>query len=466
MDIFVSVATLKTRGVKREGYLVKQGFKVKSWKKRYFVLVETPAPCLYYFKSPKDLQEAGKIPVDSSTIVKPTFSLDKKHIMEIVTADRTYQMTDDDSSVVDDWITAVNSLLGKKLRSLSDPEMPNDVNIMQTDAPIAKILMTRIKACKDFFPSLSQLIDLSNSYKSKLSAVSESAKSISDLMYAIGSGGGHETATGKELCKIATATKQIEKKRDELRNVYIDQFVIKFQSTIEAGRNELDALEKKVKITMNDVGKDVAKARAVYEKAKKKNAPTLSVSQGLYESKQQIERSTLENCLREVLEFQETRQRALLVSYTIVIDALEQLVEAENKLVHGNERWRTESARPVQPAMPDANVLWPSPPAASNDDVPASYSIPAQTSPAPLPPAMDLNNVPPPVARPGAAPVLSPRSGGLPPLSAMSGAPQFPTMNAALPPPINSGEPYAPSNSSADAPAASGAPPPPPPPNW
>jgi hypothetical protein len=131
------------------------------------MLVETPTPCLYYFKSPKDLQEAGKIPVDSSTIVKPTFSLDKKHIMEIVTADRTYQITDDDSSVVDDWITAVNSLLGKKLRSLSDPEVP-DVNIMQTDAPIAKILMTRIKACKDFFPALSQLIDLANSYKGKL----------------------------------------------------------------------------------------------------------------------------------------------------------------------------------------------------------------------------------------------------------------------------------------------------------
>lgn len=210
MDIYVSVNTLRLRGVKKEGacakrpcsaaprraahaahaaqqaartrsesvpcatragFLVKCGAKVKSWKKRFFVLVEVPAPTLYYFEKPDAIQEKGKIVserrannqthtirervcqttaqlqpfnfnankkksrenirsstdgraaqlLDATTIVKPTFSLDKKHVMEIVTPDRTYQIYDDDSAIVDAWIAAINASLGKKLRSLSDP---------------------------------------------------------------------------------------------------------------------------------------------------------------------------------------------------------------------------------------------------------------------------------------------------------------------------------------------------------
>lgn len=102
------------------------------------------------------------------------------------------------------------------------------------------------------------------------------------------------------------------------------------------------------------------------------------VRRQLYDSRVANERSTLEACLKEVLEFQETRQRALLVSWTAVIDALDPVVDAELKLVkrsacvarwplrfffslssellRSNERWRTESIRPVTASLPDAAV--------------------------------------------------------------------------------------------------------------
>ena len=56
VDIYTSVHSLKLRGILKEGWLVKRGFKVKNWKKRYFVLVDVPAPTLYYFKKEDSLQ--------------------------------------------------------------------------------------------------------------------------------------------------------------------------------------------------------------------------------------------------------------------------------------------------------------------------------------------------------------------------------------------------------------------------
>lgn len=145
--------------------MIKCGGKIKSWKRRYFVLVDQPQPTLYYFKEKTAIQEAGKIVLDSSsTSVKPvaflnqkfvfnvllkflflqTYSLDKKHLIEIVTPERTYQAYDDDSTVVDSWVNILNQKLGKKLRSLSDPELP-DEDIFMSEKPITKILLAALK---------------------------------------------------------------------------------------------------------------------------------------------------------------------------------------------------------------------------------------------------------------------------------------------------------------------------------
>ena len=50
------------RGVAREGWLVKQGGRVKTWKRRYTIL---SGNVLYYFKSPKDKDPIGFIPLEN-----------------------------------------------------------------------------------------------------------------------------------------------------------------------------------------------------------------------------------------------------------------------------------------------------------------------------------------------------------------------------------------------------------------
>ena len=46
----------------REGWLGKQGGRVKTWKKRYVIL---SGNVMYYFKSPKDKAPAGFLPLEN-----------------------------------------------------------------------------------------------------------------------------------------------------------------------------------------------------------------------------------------------------------------------------------------------------------------------------------------------------------------------------------------------------------------
>lgn len=78
------------------------------------------------------------------------------------------------------------------------------MNLLHSETPISKILLATIKACKDFFPAISQYIDLANSYKAKIGAMSETAKSISDLLYTIGSSGSQESERARPQFKNPT----------------------------------------------------------------------------------------------------------------------------------------------------------------------------------------------------------------------------------------------------------------------
>ena len=51
------------------GYLTKQGGKVKSWKRRWFVL---RGLCLYYYKAPEDVRALGMIALPSYEVTECT----------------------------------------------------------------------------------------------------------------------------------------------------------------------------------------------------------------------------------------------------------------------------------------------------------------------------------------------------------------------------------------------------------
>jgi len=53
------------RNAEKKGYLVKQGGRIKTWKKRYFVVSDN---CLYYFKSSEDAEPIGIVPLENLAV--------------------------------------------------------------------------------------------------------------------------------------------------------------------------------------------------------------------------------------------------------------------------------------------------------------------------------------------------------------------------------------------------------------
>jgi len=75
--------TLSQLKPEREGYLTKQGQKVKSWKKRYFVL---QGQTLYYFTSKKpDAKVTGTIALVASSVLPDTLTR-KKFAFQVLIA--------------------------------------------------------------------------------------------------------------------------------------------------------------------------------------------------------------------------------------------------------------------------------------------------------------------------------------------------------------------------------------------
>lgn len=136
--------------------------------------------------------------------------------MELVTPARTYYITTEDSDTIDSWIEAINALTGQKLHSLADSSDAQHETSISSDTPLGKMIESTLKACKEFYPYLSRFVELANKYQSKMASVTDTGKSLADLMYHLGANGGVETGTGKELCKIATAVKEIEQRKNEL----------------------------------------------------------------------------------------------------------------------------------------------------------------------------------------------------------------------------------------------------------
>jgi cytohesin len=77
----IKMDTRDTAAVSRKGYLTKQGGRIKTWKKRWFVVSDG---CLYYFKAPGDKEPLGIIPLENVDVRE---SKKKKYCFELWQAD-------------------------------------------------------------------------------------------------------------------------------------------------------------------------------------------------------------------------------------------------------------------------------------------------------------------------------------------------------------------------------------------
>lgn len=105
-----NVAGLKKESLEKSGFLTKLGGKVKSWKRRYFLLKDSQ---LLYYKSAHDVayKPQGCIVLDGHTHVSKTDGL---LTFQIVTRSKTYYLSADSRQDLQLWIRVLQNVLRKQ----------------------------------------------------------------------------------------------------------------------------------------------------------------------------------------------------------------------------------------------------------------------------------------------------------------------------------------------------------------
>mmetsp|Transcript_6443 Transcript_6443/g.19522 ORF Transcript_6443/g.19522 Transcript_6443/m.19522 type:complete len:1618 (-) Transcript_6443:166-5019(-) len=100
----------RARKPEREGWLSKQGGRVKNWKKRWFILRNTT---LYYFTSAQANDQAGSIPLHACSVSRSqgTSSGRKKYEFQIVTRHRVYFLRSESEEDTNKWIASISAAI-------------------------------------------------------------------------------------------------------------------------------------------------------------------------------------------------------------------------------------------------------------------------------------------------------------------------------------------------------------------
>uniref|UniRef100_A0A4W3GV64 Pleckstrin homology, MyTH4 and FERM domain containing H2 n=1 Tax=Callorhinchus milii TaxID=7868 RepID=A0A4W3GV64_CALMI len=119
--------------LEKSGYLLKMGGKVKTWKRRWFVLKGGE---LLYYKSPSDVirKPQGQVELSTSShIVRG----DGKQTIQLITEKRTYYLTADSPNILEEWIRVLQNVL--HVQAVSPLFTQPDVK------PSVKGLLTKVK---------------------------------------------------------------------------------------------------------------------------------------------------------------------------------------------------------------------------------------------------------------------------------------------------------------------------------
>ncbi|KAM7062614.1 pleckstrin homology domain-containing family H member 2 isoform 4-T4 [Acridotheres tristis] len=123
----------KNEPLEKSGYLLKMGGKVKTWKRRWFVLKGGE---LLYYKSPSDVirKPQGQIELNASSHIERG---DGKQTIQLTTEKRTYYLTADSPNILEEWIKVLQNVL--KIQAASPLFSQSEIK------PAMKGLLTKVK---------------------------------------------------------------------------------------------------------------------------------------------------------------------------------------------------------------------------------------------------------------------------------------------------------------------------------
>ncbi|KAB1278378.1 Pleckstrin homology domain-containing family H member 1 [Camelus dromedarius] len=120
--------------LEKSGYLLKMGSRVKTWKRRWFVLRQGQ---IMYYKSPSDVirKPQGQVELNSRCqIVRG----EGAQTFQLISEKKTYYLTADSPSLLEEWIRVLQSLL--KVQAIGPPALPQ-----AGTKPTVKGWLTKVK---------------------------------------------------------------------------------------------------------------------------------------------------------------------------------------------------------------------------------------------------------------------------------------------------------------------------------
>ncbi|XP_034514955.1 pleckstrin homology domain-containing family H member 2 isoform X2 [Ailuropoda melanoleuca] len=123
----------KNEPLEKSGYLLKMSGKVKTWKRRWFVLKGGE---LLYYKSPSDVirKPQGHIELSASCGI---LRGDNKQTVQLTTEKHTYYLTADSPNILEEWI--------KVLQNVLRVQAANPLFLQPEGKPTVKGLLTKVK---------------------------------------------------------------------------------------------------------------------------------------------------------------------------------------------------------------------------------------------------------------------------------------------------------------------------------
>eukprot|EP00002_Diphylleia_rotans_P002582 TRINITY_DN11630_c0_g1_i2.p1 TRINITY_DN11630_c0_g1~~TRINITY_DN11630_c0_g1_i2.p1 ORF type:complete len:407 (-),score=70.73 TRINITY_DN11630_c0_g1_i2:356-1531(-) len=94
----------------KEGYLLKQGGSIKTWKKRWFIL---KGNYLFYFKEKGDANPKGIICLKEGSVETSSADIGKSHAFSIKTPDRQYFMCATSGDDEREWVQVLSKKVGQ-----------------------------------------------------------------------------------------------------------------------------------------------------------------------------------------------------------------------------------------------------------------------------------------------------------------------------------------------------------------
>ncbi|XP_054571946.1 pleckstrin homology domain-containing family H member 1 [Eptesicus fuscus] len=126
--------SLGRESLEKSGYLLKMGSRVKTWKRRWFVLRQGQ---ILYYKSPSDIirKPQGQVDLNSRCqIVRE----EGAQTFQLVSEKKTYYLTADSPCLLEEWIRVLQRLL--KVQALGPPALPQGGT-----KPTVKGWLTKVK---------------------------------------------------------------------------------------------------------------------------------------------------------------------------------------------------------------------------------------------------------------------------------------------------------------------------------